>query len=91
MTEKRYTVRYEKNAQKVLKKMDKQQARLILAWISKNLEGTEFPRIHGKSLVGNKGGQWRYRIGDYRLLATIDDEIITILVLEIGHRKDIYK
>lgn len=91
MIEKKYTVRYEKNAQKTLKKMDKHQARLILSWISKNLEGTNYPRVYGKSLVGNKSGQWRYRIGDYRLLANIDDDTITILVLEIGHRRDVYK
>lgn len=91
MIEKLYSVRYEKQAQKTLKKMDKHQARLILSWISKNLEGTDSPRIHGKGLVGNKSGQWRYRIGDYRLLANIDDETVTILVLEIGHRRDVYK
>jgi len=47
-----------KNAQKALKKMDKHQARLILSWISKNLEGTHSPRVHGKGLVGNKSSQW---------------------------------
>lgn len=91
MIHKKYTVRYEKNAQKALKKMDRHQAQLILSWISKNLEGTDSPRIHGKSLVGNKSDQWRYRIGDYRLLTNISDETITILVLEVGHRRDIYK
>lgn len=91
MTGKKYKVRYEKNAQKALKKMDKYQASLILSWISKNLEDTDSPRVHGKGLIGNKSGQWRYRIGDYRLLANIDDDTITILVLEIGHRRDIYK
>lgn len=89
--DKKYTVRYEKNARKSLKKMDKHQARLILSWISKNLEGTDSPRVHGKSLVGNKSSQWRYRIGDYRLLANIDDDTITILVLETGHRREAYK
>lgn len=88
---KKFSVRYEKSVIKKLKKMDKHQASLILSWISKNLEGTEFPRCHGKSLVGNKSGMWRYRIGDYRLLADINDETITILLLEIGHRKEIYK
>ncbi|EUJ39568.1 addiction module antitoxin [Brochothrix campestris FSL F6-1037] len=87
-----YTVRYEKKCTKITKKkIDKHQARLILSWISKNLEGTDSPRIHGKGLVGNKSGQWRYRIGDYRLLANIDDDTITILVLEIGHRTEVYK
>lgn len=71
--------------------MDKYQAMLILSWITKNLEGTDSPRVYGKELVGNKGGQWRYRIGDYRLLANRDDDTITILVLEIGHRRDVYK
>lgn len=89
--DKKYTVRYEKSAQKSLKKMDKHLARLILSWVSKNLEGTDSPRIHGKKLVGNKSGQWQYRIGDYRLLANIEDETITILVLEIGHRREVYK
>ncbi|MGX7013271.1 type II toxin-antitoxin system RelE family toxin [Vagococcus silagei] len=88
---KKYSVRYEKSVIKKLKRMDKHQASLILSWISKNLEGTEFPRYHGKSLVGNKSSMWRYRVGDYRLLADINDETITILLLEIGHRKDIYK
>ncbi|MFZ2372956.1 MAG: type II toxin-antitoxin system RelE/ParE family toxin, partial [Trichococcus flocculiformis] len=42
-------------------------------------------------LVANHSGEWRYRIGDYRLIADINDDTITILILEIGHRKDIYK
>lgn len=71
--------------------MDRHQAMMILSWISKNLYGTDVPRVHGKGLVGNRSGQWRYRIGDYRLLAVIDDETITILVLEIGHHKEIYQ
>lgn len=91
MKQTKYSVRYERNAQKALKKMDKHQAQLILAWISKNLEGTTHPRLHGKGLLENKSGQWRYRIGNYRLLAEISDNTVTILVLEIGHRRDIYK
>lgn len=90
MTQKKYTVRYEKNAQKSLKKMGKHQAGFIMSWISKNLNETEFPRHHGKALAGNKSDQWRYRVGDNRIIAHIDDTI-TILVLEIGHRRDIYK
>lgn len=58
MMEKTYTVRYEKNAQEALKKMDKNQARLILSWISKKLEGTDSSGVHWKGLVGNKSGQW---------------------------------
>ncbi|MBM7709239.1 mRNA-degrading endonuclease RelE of RelBE toxin-antitoxin system [Enterococcus lemanii] len=61
--------------------MDKYQTMLLLSWITKNLEGTDLPRTHGKGLAGNKGGQWRYRIGAYRLLANREDDTITILVL----------
>lgn len=86
-----YQVRFEKRAQKALKKMDKHQAGIIMAWMKKNLIGTSNPRAHGKGLTANRSGEWRYRIGDYRIIAHIDDEVMIILVLEIGHRRDIYK
>lgn len=71
--------------------MDKYQSRLILAWIEKNLQNTTDPRFHGKGLTANKTGLWRYRIGDYRLISDISDETITILILKIGHRNDVYQ
>ncbi|MDZ7836286.1 MAG: type II toxin-antitoxin system RelE/ParE family toxin [Alkalibacterium sp.] len=86
-----YQVEFEKGAQKTLKKMDKHQSLLIMGWIKKNLVNCTDPRQHGKGLVVNRSGEWRYRIGDYRLIADINDETVTILMLEIGHRKDIYK
>lgn len=86
----KYTVRFTERAKKDLKKLDKHTAALILGWVRKNLEGCEDPRAHGKGLTANRSGQWRYRIGDYRLLAQIEDEVVTILVLNIGHRRDIY-
>jgi len=88
---KQYHVRFEKKAQKVLKKMDPHQTRMIMSWIKKHLEGTTQPRAHGKGLTANRSGEWRYRIGDYRLIAHIDDTNIIILVLNIGHRRDIYR
>jgi len=86
-----YKVTIEKAALKTLKKMDKFQSRMIYDWIINNLEGCENPRIHGKGLVENHSGEWRYRIGDYRVLAVIDDGNIKISVIRIGHRKDVYK
>lgn len=85
-----YHVDFTEQAKKQLKKLDKHTAILITAWIRKNLEGCSNPRQHGKGLTANRSGQWRYRIGDYRLIANISDEKVTILVLEIGHRRDIY-
>jgi mRNA interferase RelE/StbE len=86
-----YSVLYTAQAAKQLKKLDQQTAKLIYAWIEKNLEGCENPRRLGKALAANHSNQWRYRIGDYRLLADIIDEKITILILSVGHRRDIYK
>ncbi len=75
---------------KQLKKIDKHTSALIIGWIEKNLEGCENPRVHGKGLTANRAGQWRYRIGDYRLICEIKDEEVLILVLEVGHRREIY-
>ena len=86
----RYEVAFTKRALKELKKLDKYTAALILGWIRKNLEGCENPRLHGKGLTADRSGEWRYRIGDYRLLAEIKDDTITILILSIGHRRYVY-
>ena len=59
--------------------------------VIKNLVNTPDPRLHGKALKGNLKGIWRYRVGDYRLFASIEEDIITIRIFEIGHRRDIYK
>lgn len=85
-----YHVEFSKNALKLLKKLDKHTSLLITAWIRKNLEGCSDPRVHGKGLTSNRSGEWRYRVGDYRLIADIQDDRVIILILEIGHRSDIY-
>lgn len=87
----KYRVLYMPQAQKQLKKMDRNQARIIIAWIRKNLEGTTNPRQFGKGLVGNRSGEWRYRIGNYRILANINESDIVIEIFSIGHRSIIYK
>lgn len=81
---------YTQRAVKQLKKLDKYTQKLIYAWIDKNLQNCEDPRQHGKGLVANRSGQWRYRIGDYRVIAEIEDEKVVILVINIGHRSEIY-
>ena len=86
----KYTVEFSQGALKYLKKLDRHTAALILGWVRKNLEGCENPRQFGKGLTANRSGQWRYRVGDYRLLAEIKDDKIVILVLNVGHRRDIY-
>lgn len=85
-----YKVIFSDDAKKQLKKLDKHIAAMIIGWIEKNLEGTTNPRQHRKGLTSNRSGQWRYRIGDYRLICEILEHEITILVLEVGHRRSIY-
>ncbi|MFI3237897.1 MAG: type II toxin-antitoxin system RelE/ParE family toxin [Lachnospiraceae bacterium] len=75
---------------KEFKKLDQYTKRMLKGWIEKNLVGTTNPRQHGKGLTANRSGQWRYRIGDYRLICFIEDDQLIITTLSIGHRKDIY-
>ena len=86
----KYKVIFSDRAIKQLEKIDNYTKALIMGWIEKNLVDCENPRLHGKSLTGDKKGQWRYRIGNYRLICKINDREITILVLEVGHRRNIY-
>lgn len=81
------TVKFEKE----FRKLDKYTQRMIKAWIEKNLVNCLDPQQHGKGLTSNKSGQWRYRIGDYRLICLIEDNKLIITTLTIGHRRDIYK
>lgn len=71
--------------------MDKYTRQMIYSWIDKNLNGCEDPRQRGKGLTANRSGQWRYRIGDYRLICQIQDAQLVILALSVGHRSTIYK
>jgi len=75
---------------KAFKKLDKQTQRIIKAWIDKNLDSCENPRLHGKGLTANRSGQWRYRVGDYRILAEIRDNEIVLVLIDVGHRSTIY-
>lgn len=86
-----YKVEYSKNAQKQIRKMDQYTKVLLMNWITKNLVDCDDPREHGKQLKGNLKNQWRYRVGNYRILCEIEDERLIILVINVGHRKEIYK
>ena len=83
-------MKYDMTAMNTIKKMDSSTSKLIRTWIEKNLINTENPRIKGKALTGDLKGLWRYRVGDYRILAEIQDNKIVILILDIGHRSKIY-
>lgn len=70
--------------------MDAYDRIIIVKWLQKHLENCENPRLYGKSLKGDRSNQWRYRVGKYRIIADIQDDQVLILILEVGHRRDIY-
>ena len=70
--------------------MDPFDARILATWIKDNLDGCADPRAFGKGLSANRSGEWRYRVGSYRILVVIKDEIVTIEVFSIGRRDKVY-
>ena len=86
----KYRLLLEENAVRQLKKLDPFQQRLVLSWLRRNLDGTENPRAKGKGLSGNLTGAWRNRIGDYRVICRIRDEVCEVIAIEIGHRSKVY-
>jgi mRNA interferase RelE/StbE len=87
-----WTLEFSKAALSSLKKMDRHIAARIVDYLEDRVATSKSPRDLGSAMVGKKyENQWRYRIGDYRVLAEIKEEVVTILVVEIGHRREIYR
>lgn len=80
-----YKVEYSKTAKKQIKKMDQYTKIMIMNWINKHFVGCNDPREQGKALKVNLKNQWRYRVGDYRLICDIVDDRLILLMLSIGH------
>ena len=87
----KYSVELSDRFKREFRKLDKYTQKIIRAWIDRYLVDCENPRSHGKGLTASRSGQWRYRIGDYRLICLIEDDKLIILALSVGHRSDIYK
>ncbi len=86
-----WTVEISNIAERQLRKIDRSIQKRILDWLEDRLENCKNPRHFGEPLKGNHAGLWRYRIGNYRVLCEIQDEKIVILVLAVGHRREVYK
>lgn len=87
-----YRVEWTPRAARELLAVEKKQRLMIVSWVDKNLEGCENPKsIPGpKSIRGTRAG-WRYRIGNYRILATVNSDVLTINVVRVGHRREVYR
>ena len=86
-----WTLRLSETAKRQLRKLDASQAQAILRYLNRLVLETADPRERGSGLRANLAGLWRYRVGDYRVICSIEDDELVVLVLQIGHRRDVYK
>jgi len=88
---KQYTLEPTPLFAKQFRKLDKFVQRQVKKYMEDVVKNGADPKVKGKALIANRTGQWRYRIGDYRVLANIDDDKLVVLSLEVGHRKEVYQ
>ena len=86
-----WTLRLSETAKRQLKKLDVGTAQTILRYLNRLLLEAFDPRDRGSGLRANLAGLWRYRVGDYRVICSIEDHELVVLELQIGHRRDVYK
>ncbi len=86
-----WNVSFEPRALKELGRLDREAQRRIARFFGERVEGGADPRQGGKPLTGDKVGLWRYRIGRYRAVCSIDDSRHTVLILRVAHRKQVYR
>ncbi len=84
-----WTIEWSDSARKQLRKLDRQIARQIVDFVE--IRAAPEPRAVGKALVAQFASLWRYRVGDYRIVVSIEDAAIRILVIRVGHRRDVYR
>ena len=82
---------FDERAFKELRKFGTQAQRDILSYLDARISGEDDPRRFGKGLKADLAGLWRYRVGDYRILCQIRDRELLVLVVAVGHRRDVYE
>lgn len=87
-----WRIEFSEAARKTLERLDRQVARRILSFLEERVAVAERPRDLAKPLAGTTlGNLWRFRVGDYRIIADLQDAVLTVLVVRIGHRSDVYR
>jgi mRNA interferase RelE/StbE len=87
-----YHVELSESAERELSKLDAPQTKRILKFLHQRVAKLDDPRSLGEALHGSRLGEfWKYRVGDYRLICKIEDDRLIVLVLRVGHRKEIYR
>ena len=85
-----WKIEFDSDVEKDLRKLGHTAQKKILTYLKNKLMLVSDPRTLGKPLSGELSGLWRYRVGDYRILAQIEDDALIILVIHVGHRKNVY-
>jgi mRNA interferase RelE/StbE len=86
-----WRIEINRTAERQIKKLGRSVQRTIIRFLKERLILLDNPRQLGKPLRGEKGELWRYRVGDYRLVCDIRDEKLTVLLVQVGHRKEVYR
>ena len=86
-----WRVSFSPAAERTLARLDRTAQADILRYFKTRIATGENPRRFGKALTGGLAGLWRYRVRDYRIICQIEDREVTVLVLDIGHRREIYR
>ena len=86
-----WTIKYSEVVVKQLKKLDKAVAKRIMQFMSHKVAAQDDPTVFGKALLHDKSGLWRYRIDNYRVVCHLEKQELVILMLRIGHRKEVYR
>lgn len=85
-----WRIDFTKAADKALRKLDRPTAGRVLVELEEIAKLGD-PRSRGKALTGNLAGLWRYRVGDYRVVCDIEDGVLVILVVDVAHRREVYR
>ena len=85
-----WKIEFDTDVEKDLKKLGHIAKKRILTYLKEKIMPSDDPRSFGKPLSGDLTGLWRYRVGDYRILAKIEDNHFVVLVIHVGHRKNVY-
>ncbi|MCC6098744.1 MAG: type II toxin-antitoxin system RelE/ParE family toxin [Olsenella sp.] len=85
-----WRIEIDKDVQRAMKKLDREVARRITSKL-REISQLDDPRSTGKALVGNLSGLWRYRVGDYRIICDIEEDVLVVLVLDVVHRSKAYR
>lgn len=86
-----WKIDFDPAALKELSKLDKPVEQRILKFLRERVARLDHPRQIGASLQGTLSGLWKYRVGDYRVICSLEDDRLVVLVLRIGHRREVYK